>query len=111
MEHRLSGQSVFVDGDQSIMLCGRMRLVSDGKGRSEIRLRSLDGSEEEALVFTAESTWVPVYQLIQVIRETFDVTSVPSPPSPVENASCQACAGLGGNTDRDGNWRDCPDCA
>lgn len=110
MDHRLTGQSVFIDGEHSVLLCGRMHIVSDGKGRSEILLQSLDGSDEEELVFTAGSTWVPVYQLIQVIREAFDVSPSPASSAPSIAATCQTCAGEGGNTDRDGNWQDCPDC-
>lgn len=108
MSDYLSGQAMFVDHGASILLCGRMTLHSDGEGRSEIVLRSPDGSEEQRLVFSARSTWVPVFQLIQVIREAFGASSQAT-ASVVAN-SCNTCSGQGGGFDEDGNWLDCPTC-
>jgi hypothetical protein len=110
MGERLSGQAMFFDSGHSVLLGGRLVLSSDGKGYSEIVLKSLDGAAEERLTFRGAGRWIPVHQLIQVIRETFDASAVIPPDTPM-SATCATCGGTGGGNDADGNWRDCPACA
>jgi hypothetical protein len=106
---RLSGQAVFFDGGRSVLLAGRLVLNSDGRSRSEIVVRNLSGHIEERIVFTGGNRWIPVYQLIQVIREAYDVSAA-VPPDTSAPIACGTCGGLKGGLDIDGNWRDCPTC-
>lgn len=110
MKERLSGQAVFFDDGQSVLLGGRLVLSSDGVSRSEIVLRDFDGQREERLVFSQGATWIPVHQLIQVVRETYDVSAVVPNAGP-EVPVCIACSGAGGNEDDEGNWQDCEVCS
>lgn len=104
----LSGGAIFWDSINSVVLQGRLSLLSDGVGRSEIVIAGDDGHEER-LVFRHGTTWVPVYQLIQVIQEVYPPTELEA-PAPEEEQSCPNCGGTRMVQDAEGNWHDCRAC-
>lgn len=109
MRHELFGTARLADTETSVVLGGRLAFVSDGASRSEIIIGDADGGKEERLVFTIGTTWMAVYQLIQVIRDLYQADElevhVSSPDDP-----CVLCGGLGLYEDEEGNWRDCRQC-
>ncbi len=59
-------------------------------------------------MFTTGSTWVPVYHLMQVIRELYDAGQVEM--IDVSAMPCPQCEGRRMVEDEDGNWQDCGAC-
>lgn len=110
MGHTLSGRALLVDDDNAVMLGGGLALLSDGQSRSEIIITDPKSGREERLIFTVGTTWVPVYHLIQVIRELFDAESLEVHVSSDDDTPCAVCNGTGMYEDEDGNWRDCSQC-
>ncbi len=108
MPDNLAGNAILLDQATSVLLSGRLALISDGHSRSEIVIRELDGEREERLVFTSGSTWAPVYHLIQVIRELYGEGQVQHIDSSAQ--PCPRCEGQKMIEDADGNWRDCAEC-
>jgi hypothetical protein len=106
--HTLFGNATLVDSDNAVVLGGGLALISDGKARSEIVVRNPESGEEERLVFSKGNTWIPVFHLIQVIRELYQADELEMHSSSTD--PCKICAGTGLYEDEEGNWRDCSLC-
>lgn len=106
----LHGNSQFFDSNHGVILRGEIRLVTDGKGRSEIHVINDETGLTERLVFRTGSLWIPVMQLIQVIQEMHTTIDVGVRVIDDSGGTCGDCNGLGEYSDEEGNWRTCKRC-
>lgn len=106
----LHGNSLLFDSNRGVILRGEIRLMTDGKGRSEIHVANDQTGLTEHLVFTTGSLWIPVMQLIQVIQDAHAVVDVDVQVVDGTDGECGDCGGLGEYEDEEGNWRTCRHC-
>lgn len=110
MGYRLFGNATLIDSDNAVMLGGGLALLSDGQSRSEIVVKDPESGQEERLVFRGGNRWIPVFHLIQVIRELYQSDELEF-HSTSSNEPCAVCGGRRGNEDEEGNWKSCPVCS
>ena len=110
MGHRLFGNATLIDSENAVMLGGGLALLSDGSSRSEIIVSDPGSGQEERLVFSKGNSWIPVFHLIQVIRELYQSDELEFHTTAREDP-CELCGGTGMYEDGEGNWRDCNHCA
>lgn len=108
MSDELLGHASFMAPRSADLFDGRLRLSSDGRGRSEVIVSDPAETRLQRLVFSNPATWWPLYQLIQVIQEVFERETLAAEVAP--EGVCELCSGLGGTEDDEGNWVDCPNC-
>jgi hypothetical protein len=109
MGERLFGNATLIDSDNAVMLGGGLALLSDGQSRSEIVVSDPVSGQEERLVFSKGNSWIPVFHLIQVIRELYQADALEFHTTAPEHP-CEVCGGMGMYEDEDLNWRDCTAC-
>lgn len=109
MGHRLFGNATLVDSENAVMLGGGLALLSDGASRSEIVVSDPESGQEERLVFSRGNSWIPVFHLIQVIRELYQKDELEFHSS-TNDEPCELCGGTGMYEDDEGNWKDCGVC-
>lgn len=88
-----------------VILHGEIALMTDGQGRSEIQVRNNETGSMERLVFTTGTMWIPVWHLIQAIRDTHGQVDVIDG----SQGACGDCVD-GEYEDDEGNWKPCPVC-
>ena len=110
MQEELRGNSLLFDPTRGVVLRGEIRLMSDGKGRSEIHVRNDETGNAEHLVFSSGGLWIPVLQLIQAIQDTHTEVDIGVSVIDGNGGPCSMCGGLVEGYDDEGNTITCPQC-
>lgn len=112
MAWMLSGEAVLANMETRMVFDGWITYWTNNHSKSMMIFKNPLTGNEDRMTLTAPGPWWVIQHQMQMMEELFGGTpmlEIEHTPAKTGGV-CDKCDGLGGNSDDDGNWVDCPGC-